>query len=366
VLLTVRCRHDYFVDGNCRALRLVPTAECAQQLARYRLHFRPDAGGGTLYYQPGLSQLDRYTERVPLAFWLINHDPALDSYTTLDAAVSDAGMDGVFYFDNLTALAAPDGALWLNALPDADGAPQAQAPGSPQAPRLPARGARFSAIPDRPLRAAQLALYPQLAGKDGAPLWQARSADALLASVLVALGAVAEGRYRLALEGSSTLDFWRGSPPRRAWGVVAIYAGGKAQAGAPGPALRPIAADGTVQARIYEVALTALALPWRYQLISQEGSKADWSGYELVATPTGKHAVGFSGAVGAALDGRAVYQFLSDQPLPLAERPGTALSVQLRPGARTRHVLPLNLAYPEPGNIRGAGAARYAEVYVHL
>lgn len=365
-LLTVRCTHGYFGGGPCRALSLMPTAECARQLARYRLSFLSQPGGGTVYYQPGAGMLEHYTERAPLAFWLVNSDPALDSYTALDATVTGPGADGVFYFDNLDAVADETGTLRLNAVPDAQGKPQAQPPGSQQAPKLPVKGARFPLLPDQPVRAAQLALQPRLAGADGVPLWQARSPDASLASVPVALGAIAEGRYRLSVQGSSPVDFWLGPPPRPAWGVVAIYTGGKRQTDQVAPELRAIAPDGTVQARTYEIALTALALPWRYNIISQEGIDADWTKYELVATPVGKTPVRFTGQAGAAIGGRAVYQFVSDQPLPLAERPDEALGVQLRPGARARHVLPLVLAYPEPGNIRGEGDARYAEVYVHL
>lgn len=363
-LLTLRCRHDYFADGVCRPFKLVPTAACLQQLARYQMAFRPAAGGGIVYYQPGISALDDYTETAPLAFWLMNGDLALDGYTALDEAA--AGAEGLFYFDNLGAAADASGIVQLNAAPDDDGVLWPQPPGGVTAPRLPTRGARFSFVSGQPVRAASMALYPRLPGLDGAPCWSAASPDAWLAGVPVALGAIAEGRYRLTLEGSAALDFWLGTPPAGAWGVAAVYAGGKAQAGSLAPVLRAIAADGTVQPLTCEIGLTALALPWRYNVIAESGIAVDWSHYELVATPAGGQPVGFSGKAGTPIDGRSVYQFVSDAPLPFTERPSDVLAVHLHPGAHARHLLPLSLAYPEPANVRLDGDVRYAEVYAHL
>lgn len=272
-LLTLQCRHDYFADGICHALGLVPTAACARQLACYQLLFRPQPGGGAVYYQDGISALDDYTDTTPLSFWLCSSDAALASYTQL----APPGKGGFYFTDNLTAT------------PDADGTLQL--------------------------------------GLDGAVPY-----------------------------------FAPGTPPPGAWGMVAFYLGGKARA-VQFPILAP---DGTAQPGNYAITLAALKLPWRYNIVAEAGIAVDWTDYTLVATPAGQAPVTFTGRAGPPIDARAVYQFVSNTAMALAERPGTALAVQLRPSARAHHLLPLSLAYPEPRNIRKDGDVHYADVYVHL
>lgn len=355
-LFKVQCRHDYFADGICRPLKLLPTAGCARQLARYQLRFRAESGGGEVYYQDGVSPLNQFRESTPLAFWLVNSDPGLLSYTELDASVA-SGEAGVFYFDNLDAQ--PDGQD-VNAV-------RLNPPGPLAAPRVPTRPSRFSVPLDAPVRAVAQSLHSRLTGAAGTPVWQLPSADAALRTLPFAFGDVGEGRYLLSVDGREVLDFWLGMPPEQVWGVVAIYPGGSLQRGNFPSTLQSIAVDGKATAKTYAIQLTALALPWRYCLTGQPGAELDFEQYELVATLRNGQQVSFIGGPGDALDGRPVYRFASPHALPLGERPGDALSVQLRPKPGARPTAPLRLGYPQPRNISGAAAGGpYADVYVHL
>ena len=353
-LFTVQCRHDYFADGVCRPLKLVPTATCALILARYQLRFRPESGGGVIYYQPGVSPLDQFLETAPLAFYLLNQDPALASYTSFGTA-TDALAPGAFYFDNLEALPEGEDLVCLNP------------PGPLMAPQLPIYPQRFNLPVYPPVRAVALSLRRHLTDVNGTPAWQALSPDAALSKLVIAPAALDEGRYQLAIDGCDVLDFWFGAASQPVWGVIAIYLGGRFQFDNFKSTIPIIDLNGQVCPKTYTIRLSARSLPWRYCLIGQSGAVADFDQYELVATPRGGMPLSFIGSQGELMDGRPIYCFVSPVALALAERPGDTLSVVLRPRQGARHAAPMRLGYAQPRNISGqATNERYADVFVHL
>ncbi|WP_322044094.1 hypothetical protein [Paraburkholderia sp. J67] len=348
-LFTIQCRHDYFADGVCRALSLVPTQRSAALLARYRLLFRPLPGGGSIYYEDGASPLAQFSESAPLAFWLIGRDPALNDYTDVAAK----GSTGLFYFDNLHCKPKSSSKL---------------ASGPLTAPRLSAYPPRFSLPVDPARRAARLDLLGQLSG-GAPPVWQAQSPDATLSALPLDFSALDEGRYRLNVDGAHTLDFWLGKPPSNAWGVAAIYPGGLLLADSVPAAARTIDGKGEVNLKTYSIELAARSVRWRYHLIGQSGMNL--ADYQLLATRTTGETVHFEGAPGDTVDGRPSYCFTASDPLPLAERPGDKVSVQLASLPQARTQLSVNLAYPRMGNVGGAqGSAQnrqqFADIFVYL
>lgn len=346
-LFDVQCLHDYFANGVCRALRLVPTSNCARLLARYRLVFRALPGGGAVYYNEDASPLAQFTESAPLAFWLINDDPALLSYTDCAESASDASR--LFYFDNLHCKPRTSSTL---------------ASGTLAAPRLPACPARFELPIDPTQRAVKLELLGQLQGSKD-PVWQALSPDAPLATLQLDFGSQGESRYQLTKGGVKALDFWLGQPPARAWGVVAIYPGGPRQAANVPRAARALSQESRVSAKTYSIELTARRLRWRYHLIGQ--TEMNLSHYQVLANHKVAGKLHFDGAPGEPLGGQPSYRFTARELLPLAERPGDAISVQLTPLPHARPQLTVNLAYPRAENVSGIeNGQHYADVFVYL
>jgi hypothetical protein len=225
---------------------------------------------------------------------------------------------------------------------------------------------RFSLPVQPPLQAATLTLASQFGSNGTAPVWQQQSPDALLATLPISLGSLAEGRYQLAANGDQLLDFWLGAAPANAWGMVAIYPGGPLQAGKVAAAARVIGQQGQITPKTYTLQLNARSLCWRYHLIGESGPS--YQHYQLTAThKSGGTQVAFGGAAGEAINGLPSYRFVSQQPLALSERPGDLYSVQLQPGAGMPHAAELRLPYPRPGNISGVEqGVRYADVYVYL
>ncbi|RDU97543.1 hypothetical protein [Trinickia dinghuensis] len=339
-LLTIQCSHSYFFDGVCRVLSLMPTSACASMLARYRLLFRSSAGGGIVYYQEGVSPLAQFDESAPLAFWLIGRDPALLSYT--DSNSSNAA--GLFYFDNLLDCKLASGTL--------------------TAPQLPCLPARFGLPLDPPRRAMNLELFRRLDGGKQ-PVWQGRSPDVELAALALDFGVQDEGRYQLVGDGAKVLDFWLGHAPADAWGVVAIYPGGRRQAAGVAPAARAIDEKGEVSPKCYSIELLAKQVFWRYNLIGQ--TELNFEHYELLARRKTGEPVLFGPPQGAQFNGQPSCRFVAREPLPLAERPGDVLSVRLASKPDASPQLNLSLAYPRPENVGSPeDGKQFADVLVFL
>ena len=339
-LLTIQCSHSYFSDGVCRALTLTPTSACARMLARYRLLFRSSPGGGAVYCQEDVSPLAQFDESAPFAFWLAGRDPALLIYT--DSASSDA--TGLFYFDNLAGTKLASGTL--------------------AAPQLPSLQARFGLPLDPPRRAMNLELFRRLDGGKQ-PVWQGQSPDVELAALELDFGVQDEGRYHLMGDGAKVLDFWLGDAPANAWGVVAIYPGGRRQAAGVAPTARAIDEKGEVSPKCYIIELLAQRVFWRYNLIGQ--TELNFEHYELLARRKTGQPVLFEPTQGAKFNGQPSCQFVAREPLPLAERPGDILSVRLASKPHASPQLNLSLAYPRPENVGSPeDGKQFADVLVFL
>lgn len=153
------------------------------------------------------------------------------------------------------------------------------------------------------------------------------------------------------------------APPAGAWGMVAIYPGGALQA-VPAAA-RVIDAQGLVSVKTYTLQFQAPALPWRYHLTGKSGM--DFGQYEVVITCKSGETVQCDGAAEAPLNGPPGYCFVSQQPLPLRERPAEVFGAQFRPRPGTRPGPTRRLPYPEPRNLSAIEQGRrYADIYVYL
>lgn len=334
LLFAIQCRHAYFADGVCRVLSLRPTAACAALLARHRLRFKAEPGGGTVYYtDTGNQALPDYREIESLAFYLDSSDPYLANYTGgLELAVPDA-MPSVWAFEHLAANeTGPDTGF---AMPV----------------RLALLPQRFSVT----LSAPGAVSVQDAAGRDVLRM------DARQRAIGVDLRGASDGRYRLLNAGKPELDFYLGSAPgSKVWGLVSIDP--RATAGGP------IAPDGAVVPRTYEIRLASRATLWRYTVIGPQQPEPDYASYRVHAVGSGAaDAVGFRREPAPVnVNRRSAARFVSTRPLELAERPHWRFTLEAptgEPGPARRIALPYAQADTLTCNVAGTPCS---DIYVYL
>jgi hypothetical protein len=135
-----------------------------------------------------------------------------------------------------------------------------------------------------------------------------------------------------------------------AWGVVAIYGGGRAQA-VPGQRAFPIGIDGTPRPRHYRIELGARRCTWRYHVIATSRRTAPAG--EIVAVD--ERPGGTAGAPAGVfrqlpqadpIGGRPATVFESQQALPLLAVPDNRLRYCFRPHGPDSNDLALPYAGP--------------------
>jgi len=321
-LFSVECLHGYFADHVCKALTLRPTAAWARLLQRYRLLFRPSAGGGTVYYAEPAGQdlLRLYRDVTPFAFVLTSSDPLLDIYTESDVAGSASPGETVHYFSNRDEYAANIYGRPRLLLHPADGASTR--------PPLPVRAPRFTHFFDGPVRTGTLRVSDVLLGQ---PVWEAPMPDQDVRAWPIDLRAQPCGRYVLSFEGQALLDFYLSDTPAvRQWGVVEIFPGDAGLAQRIPAGSRVIDEAGVPLGRTFTIWLASRETVWRYYIFDQPQQESRHAGYEIVgvrkrtgsAEEAGLGDIRFTRkAETVTLNGRAAVVFESEQAVPLSEVP---------------------------------------------
>src|SRR5882724_4662309 len=351
VLFNIECLHGYFGGKACAALALAPTKECRKILDAYQMLFRPTTGGGAVYCiresKPDLLRL--FDEAAPLTFTLTNSDPMLANYT--DIGLSDGGdpSECIYYFDNVADYQAETFGQRRQLL------------------HPPGKTFAHAVLPVRH-KISSYALSPAFKGGDvnvianlgEQVMWQA-SAPANAHTVPLDLRLLPEGRYKLAIGGNVVLEFYLSDQlATRQWGAVAIYAGGRVQAGLLPKSCCALDSAGGPNPKTFTLALDSRKTIWRYYIIDPTG-KQDYGGYELsgasktMAQPDGSSAgeVRFvRRGETAPLNGHTAWVFESQSPLPLLQYPADQLSLTLRPnGQGPRGGRAIKLPYAQTGSI---------------
>ncbi len=103
-LFEIQQVHEYFPDGVCRPLQLLPSCECQSFLRLYGLRFRPLNGGGAVYFPATPDSGENSQPILPIdeetrfTFALIADDLHFLNYTNLPFTTPG---DSCYYFSNL-------------------------------------------------------------------------------------------------------------------------------------------------------------------------------------------------------------------------------------------------------------------------
>jgi hypothetical protein len=339
LLLTIACGHSYFADGVCSALQLRPSAACQSLMRRYGLLFRPAPGGGAVYCMDA-GALAGFDESQPLLFALDSSDPYLLNYT--DPGAAPAPSDHCFYCDNLG---------------DASGLLTPAFPASALLRRPP----RFIWQSGAPLDAATLTVQDALGGV----VWQQVTPAAPQDMVQVDLSGLAAGRYRLLADGQPGFDFYLdAAADARAWGAIAIFIGGAAQAAALAGGCPALDADGALApaAPVYTLTLAARATLWRYRVFS---GTLDLSGWTVQGSGAQSAPIAFTAE--QVPGQQPCWMFVAQQAVALAQRPGGWTFTLGKPGAagaRGRVQSAIRLPYARGDSLVLPGG--FSDVYVYL
>lgn len=352
-LFDIVCQHDYFDGQPCHPVQLQPTAACRRLLERYRMLWRPVAGGGALWYPSHGAPvpLASFNETAPLTFVLSSSDPELFNYTDVALPAPGLAPAGLYYFDNLERAAG--GLLHPPGQPFHDG-------------RLCLAAGRL----DYPVETgANVTVRDRLSRQQ---VWPPPAARSPVGSG-IDLAGLPEARYSLECDGATAFDFYLGHAlPSSAWGVVAIYAGGTAQ-----PARGfPIGVDGTPRPQSYHLILKPRSCVWRYYVVGKSAGQPAPTGSVVAidhraagaARPPAGH---FSALPEPVLvNGRRATVFVSGEELALSAVPDSSLSYCFRPASQgMEQGGDLALPYPGPGMLAAAAPDRSgwcADMYVYM
>ena len=344
LLFRIECLHGYFGGGPCRSLTVSPTEDCRQIMDRYRMLFRSQVGGGTVYgpkeSPPDL--LKQFDEFAPFTFALGSNDPAFGNYTEVNPRKADP-RETIFYFDNRVDYAQEN----------SEQPRQLYAAGKPLA---------QAAIPIRQKMCTLASLRP-----GDFTITEPLSGQTLQQGTLAAkrplqldLRKLPEGLYLRQIENKPPRRFYLTNQlPARCWGVISIYPGGIRQADRLPENCRVIESDGTIHPRSFVLNLEDRKTIWRYYIIPSD-DKQDFSHFEVariikkgsVTTAAVENEALFAFKETVPIDGRTAWVFESNSPLPLLLCPTNAFSLTLRankngkPGQRA-----IRLPYPQPASL---------------
>lgn len=359
-LFSIECRHDYFSNGRCTPLALRPTPACQRLLERYRCLFRATAAGGMVAFpsEEGADFQALYEEAGPLSFDLVSDDPYLLNYTDGEPA------EGLYYFNNLGD--APDAADLLH--------PPGQALAAGP---LPVVAKRFRHRLDQPIGNACLSVVDSL---NDAPVWQNPACAPETRDCALDLSALADGRYRLLLDGRELRVFYLSDQPAATrWGVVDIYPGGPGMPGRVPPMRQVVDDSGRPLPKSFAIRMTTRSTLWRYYIVNPNTEDRRYEGHRVegVARRQAKHAerpaapFAFEEMGQTQVDGREARVFESTQPIPLREHPGVEYEFTFRAngqGERGGRALKLPYARAQASRLETLDGARrmVSEIYVYL
>ncbi|MGZ8218722.1 hypothetical protein [Methylomagnum sp.] len=364
-LFALELLHDYFADRGCRALDLVPTAECRRLFERYRLMFRPAPNGGTVSFglHPEIDFLALFNETTPFTFVLNATDPLFGNYTDLPPAGLSPS-ESLFYFDNLKpqSMEAPGGEKRLLHPP---GLACAHGP-------LRVYPKAFDYRFDPPARNARLRVSDALKKQ---AVWEARTPDRELTNFPVNFGDLPDGRYSLTVGRKKPVGFYLGGRPAvKQWGVVQIFAGGSAMSGHVPESGRVIGPEGGPEPKTFTLWFGNRRTLWRYHIFSAAPGERDYGDYQL--SGVNKRLIKNGGGDGripfvrrpapVSIQGRPAWVFESEQDIPLWQCPADEHQFTLKGNGGRSFTLP----YAESGNTRlddsGGTRRMCSEIFVYL
>jgi hypothetical protein len=168
----------------------------------------------------------------------------------------------------------------------------------------------------------------------GHPVWKSQTPEQPVQAWNIDLRAQPPGRYTLAVDGATVLDFYLSEAPvAKRWGVVEIFAGGPNQVKHIPQACQAIDAGGQGHTRSFSIALDSSKTLWRYYIFDREQGDVPGGEYAIVDKRRNGTSVGRDGANGIefirrddpkTLDGRPVLVLQSRQALTLSQFPGDA------------------------------------------
>lgn len=292
--LSIQISHPYFSDSVCSALSCKPTVASQRWMAGMGLLFRPQPGGGTLYYTDE-SRLLSFDIGQALEFSLLCSDQNILNYTDFDYKkfAGDLG-SSLFYFNNLSSEQA-------TLLPDLQSA------------ALNIWPAQYRYTPAKPAGDT----YFVRDSLRGDIYWQGTPGGD--GDLHIDMEQAPAARYVL-YDGEKALAPFYMSDRKREWGIIAIYLGGSAQLPFMKNACPAILASGIVPNPVYTLPLAQRQTTWRYRIYSQSSDQHIYDQYQVVGQNTkNKQQRQF----GKSNPGKAgdPWLFTSDDDIPVQERP---------------------------------------------
>ena len=362
---TITCLHDYFADGQCRALVLRPTHECRQRLARYKCMFRQTEAGGAVYYADsgdGTRLLD-YQESRPLAFELASNDPLLETYTDTELAAGHVSpAQSCYYFNNIARNANTGGDTEYQLL-HPPGAALAHGP-------ILVKPDYFAYTFAAPLREAVLNVVDMAHRQK---VRETRTPKEPTSSWNLNLSGAPRGRYTLNVDGQSALEFYLSNQPAvDYWGIVEIFPGGFGMTDLIPADCRLIDARGAPQRKDFAVAMSARKSIWRYHIVNDSPNHNNYDNYTVVGSckdSSRRRDIPFARVQSHPSLAANELLFESREILPLRQEPSREHVFSFKPAGRGTSV-GLKLPYALARNTRldiGSGSPQMcSDIFVYL
>ena len=362
---TISCLHDYFADGQCRALALRPTRECRQLLARYECLFRATEDGGAVYYgdsDDGTRLLD-YQESRPLAFTLTCNDPLLETYTDIELAAQHVSpAQSCYYFNNIVRNVETGGDTEYLLL-HPPGAALTQGP-------ILVKPDYFTYSFAAPLRDAALTVVDVVHRQT---VRETRTPKEPVSSWNVNLSGAPRGRYSLNVDGQSTLEFYLSDQPAvDYWGLVEIFPGGSEMTDLVAADCRLLDASGATLQRDFAVAMSARKSIWRYHIVDDAPEHNNYDNYTVVGSrrdASRNRDIPFIRVQSRSGSAANELLFESREILPLRQEPSREHVFSFKPAGRSSSS-GLKLPYALARNTRldiGSGSRQmYSDIFVYL
>lgn len=292
--LRIDIRHSYFSDGVCAALSCKPTATSLAWMAGMGLLFRPQRGGGTLYYTDA-SRLQSFDMPLALEFSLACSDSDILNFSDFDykELTGDLG-NSLFYFNNL---ASKEPTL----SPDL------------QSSLLNIWAPQCSYSPEN----ASDVTYTIRDSLCGEIYWQGVPGGD--GDLHIDMGQAPSARYVLYAGEDALIPFYL-ADRKREWGIIAIYLGGSAQLPFMQNACPAILASSIVPDPVYTLNLAERQTTWRYRVFSHASDPHMYDTYQVVGQNI-KSKQQRQFAKSNPEKAGDPWLFTSDDPIPIQERP---------------------------------------------
>ena len=361
-LSSIQLKHDYFPDGNCPAVSLIPTLETGRTMQKLGIRIGAKKIGAELFYNKGTmpqGQLLQTDAPVRLTFILRTEDSLFLNYTDLPPSMDS---DSIRYLTNLR----PQPDQPAEAFKVNNGELLPIVPSSFTIGVTP--GERLSLIDEL---GNELCVFT---GEEDAedPSHVIKITKEDLSEIVVNLSGEPEGLYTLK-EGGKILKQFINAPQNLQAGDVCLLSVYLGDTGAAG---KHILIDGAVEPVDFNLTFLVRETKWRYHLI--DNGNAGYTNYQLLDAETRQPlAPPADPPVTKQMpDGSTAVVLTSKGKIPLRQRPGARFLLSMEKGGpeRTTPII-LNLPSadasrisrdnpPPPGT--SEDPAFYSDMYVYL